>query len=199
MKNRNNSESAPARIGIFLAAAISALLCIGDQAEAQDRSKDTSGRYFLDGFSFILGQGWEINVISESGGLEETIEIVNPDGDSVFGFLYYGPAIDTGEFKADAIAAARELFVNEGNLLQNESILAEYGELMGEIPVFWVSIKIGEEAHSVVGISLSDSPGNAQAVYFTFPPFLGLSLEEELDILADLLNSLSTIFESAAG
>ena len=199
MRTRKNSESGPARRGIFFAAAISALLCIGSPAEAQDRSEDTSARYFLDGFSFILGPGWEITVISESGGVEETIEIVTPEGDSVFGFLYYGPAIDTGEFKADAIAAARELFVNDGNLLQNESILAEYGELMGEIPVFWVSLKIGEEAHSVVGISLSDSPGNAQAVYFTFPPFFGLSLDEELDILAALLNSLSIIFESAVG
>ncbi|MFW5769645.1 MAG: hypothetical protein ACOCYA_06280 [Spirochaetota bacterium] len=167
--------------------------------EAQDSSEDKSGRYFLDGFSFILPPDWEITVISESGGVEETIEIVSPEGDSVFGFFSYGPPVGIEKFKADVIAAARELFVNEGNLLLNESILAEYGELMGEIPVFWVSVKIGEEAHSVVGISLSDSPGNAQAVYFAFPPFFGLSLDEELDILADLLNSLSIIFESAAG
>ena len=199
MKNRKNSEAGPARRGALVAAAVIFLFLLSGRAEAQDSSEDKSSHYFFDGFSFILGPGWEITVISESGGVEETIEIVSPEGDSVFGFFSYGPPIGIEKFKADAIAAARELFVNEGNLLQNESILAEYGELMGEVPVFWVSIKIGEEAHSVVGISLSDSPGNAQAVYFAFPPFFGLSLDEELDILAGLLNSLSIIFGSAAG
>ena len=174
------------------------LLCTGTVFLAAQDSAGTRHR-FLDGFTFLLEKGWEIRIVSEAGGAEETVEIVNPDGQSVFGFIYYGPEIPLSEFKADAIAAARQLFVDEAALKQDEHIIIEYGELAGGIPAYWVSLKIGEDAHSVVGIDLGSSPGNAQAVYFAFPPFFGLSLETELDILAKLVNTLIIEFDSAAG
>jgi hypothetical protein len=187
------------KIRVLRKAIVTILLAFGLLVPASLAAQEGPSHRFLDGFTFTLEEGWEIFIISETGGAEETVEIVNPDGQSVYGFFYYGPDIPLSEFKADAVAAARELFIDEEDLKKDEHIIIEYGELAGGIAAYWVSLNLGDEAHSVVGIDLKRSPGNAQAVYFAFPPFFGLSLDTQLDILADLVNTLTVEFASAAG
>ena len=179
-----------------LAAAVMALLF----------STGVSAQYsydFLDGFSLVFdGEDYTITDIFVTDALETGIEIITPAGSTVYGFIFYaGDTVDS-DTKGQMIHAVRTMFEEELEDRGGETIHIMYDlTKKTDTDAYWIELTVehGEQAFYALGLDLSESPGLAEIMLFTFPPFFGLSIDEQYDILHGLFEDIRIVFQQAAG
>ncbi len=158
---------------------------------------------FLDGFSLVFNDDdYTITDIFVTEARENGIEIITPDGSSVYGFIYYtGDTIDT-DAKGQMIHAVRTMFEEELEGYGDETIHIMYDLTKHtDTDAYWIELTVehGEQAFYALGLDLSESPGLAEIMLFSFPPFFGLSIDEQYDILHGLFEDIRIVFQQAAG
>jgi hypothetical protein len=158
---------------------------------------------FLDGFSLVFNDdNYTITDIFVTEAREDGIEIITPDGSSVYGFIYYtGDTIET-DTKGQMLHEVRNLFKDELEGYGDETIHIMYDHTKHtDTEAYWIELTVdyGEQAFYVLGLDLSESPGTGEIMLFTFPPFFGLSIDEQYDILNELFDDIRVVFMEAAG
>lgn len=158
---------------------------------------------FFDGFSLYFDDpDYTITDIHTLQARETDIEIVSPDGSTIYGSIFYIEDTIDSDIKGKMINAVRTLYHDELEGYGDETIHIVYDlTKKTDTDAYWIDISYGhgEEAFSVLGLDLSLSPGTAELILFSFPPFFGLTAEEEYEILYDLFSDIRIVFQSAAG
>ena len=179
-----------------LAAAIMALLL----------SAGLSAQYqydFLDGFSLVFeDEDYTITDLFVTEGREDGFELITPDGSTVYGFIFYAENTIEADTKGQMIHEMRNMFENELEGYGDETISITYDlTKRTDTDAYWIELTVGrgDSAFSALGLDLSRSPGLAELIMFSFPPFFGLSIDEQLDILHGLFEDIRVVFQQAAG
>ncbi len=155
----------------------------------------------IDGYTISFA-GPEYSILPgeiTGGGLERYYEITTPFGDTAYAFVSYRDEGPDGGIKDFVIRECRELYREEIYEEQDETISVFHNFLNSGQLAYQVYFSFGEENYSMLAVDMRGSPGKAALLIFAFPPFFGLSEEEQDSILIDIFIDLYIDFSEAAG
>jgi hypothetical protein len=160
--------------------------------------------YFLDGFELSLTGDYEMYVISSDQGIEELVEIVTPENDTIYAIFTYNwknidYPIDEVEYRRLIVDAAYELYEADAPEGVEGEITIQEDLLFDGNPCKWVELWYGDTAYVMLAADVRESPGAALFALFCFPPFFGYEYEQQYTILDTLKEAASIQFFEAAG
>lgn len=158
---------------------------------------------FLDGFSLYFDDpGYAISDVYVTEAREDGIEIITPDGSTVYAFIVYAENTVDTDIKGVIIHELRNLYREDIGRYTDETIIVncDSSGLPGT-DAYWTELTLdyGEYSYYTLTLDLSNSPGTAEIMIFSFPPFFGLTWEEQYDILQEMFDELMIEFHAAAG